>query len=363
MNSLTYLSHQFDVFASAKTPPSTPTSDHPSFIDDRRTSRSYKHVSDTPLQRVKTWSTRSFLFPPSSSSHTSLPPKRSFSSPADFFTLASLQRPLVSPASSTLSSSLDTRPAANLEAVIRRIFFIRILVLAWDTLCAAWTSVAGVGSVESRYKVALKIDAASGKEIHENEAAKENRELPPSVQSPFFPLTNRSHTDSTPPFETKPEPQSLSLHPLSSSTLGPTIIVQAADQSVGTSRSPTPILNARKTPFHLPKTLVLDLDETLIHSTSRPIFSSGNGGPGLLGLDTFGRRNKGAGHTVEVVLGGRSTLYHVYKRPFVDFFLRTVSFRVTNGRIPIFIHLGLGFGVVHPRHIHCFHAGICGPSH
>lgn len=28
---------------------------------------------------------------------------------------------------------------------------------------------------------------------------------------------------------------------------------------------------------------------------------------------------------VEVVLGGRSTLYHVYKRPFVDFFLRTVS--------------------------------------
>ncbi|PPQ85871.1 hypothetical protein CVT26_004001 [Gymnopilus dilepis] len=28
---------------------------------------------------------------------------------------------------------------------------------------------------------------------------------------------------------------------------------------------------------------------------------------------------------VEVVLGGRSTLYHVYKRPFVDYFLRTVS--------------------------------------
>lgn len=28
---------------------------------------------------------------------------------------------------------------------------------------------------------------------------------------------------------------------------------------------------------------------------------------------------------VEVVLGGRSTLYHVYKRPFVDFFLRKVS--------------------------------------
>ena len=38
----------------------------------------------------------------------------------------------------------------------------------------------------------------------------------------------------------------------------------------------------------------------------------------------FGGRNKGAGYTVEVVLGGRSTLYHVYKRPFVDYFLRKV---------------------------------------
>jgi len=28
---------------------------------------------------------------------------------------------------------------------------------------------------------------------------------------------------------------------------------------------------------------------------------------------------------VEVVLNGKSTLYHVYKRPFADFFLRTVS--------------------------------------
>ena len=84
-----------------------------------------------------------------------------------------------------------------------------------------------------------------------------------------------------------------------------------------------PPLPPKKTPFHLPKTLVLDLDETLIHSTSRPIpFNSS--GSGLLSLGSFGARNKAAGHMVEVVLGGRSTLYHVYKRPFVDFFLRTV---------------------------------------
>jgi len=48
------------------------------------------------------------------------------------------------------------------------------------------------------------------------------------------------------------------------------------------------------------------------------------GGTGLLGLGGFGRRGKG-GHMVEVVLGGRSTLYHVYKRPFVDYFLRKVA--------------------------------------
>jgi hypothetical protein len=94
------------------------------------------------------------------------------------------------------------------------------------------------------------------------------------------------------------------------------------------SRTPTPTYSPsaglpiapRKTPFHLPKTLVLDLDETLIHSTSRPLPAAG-----IRGL--FGSR-RAASHTVEVVLGGRSTLYHVYKRPFVDYFLRKV--RVAN---------------------------------
>jgi hypothetical protein len=50
----------------------------------------------------------------------------------------------------------------------------------------------------------------------------------------------------------------------------------------------------------------------------------GNSSTGIFGLGAF-NRNKGSGRMVEVVLGGHSTLYHVYKRPFVDFFLRTVS--------------------------------------
>jgi hypothetical protein len=52
------------------------------------------------------------------------------------------------------------------------------------------------------------------------------------------------------------------------------------------------------------KTLVLDLDETLIHSTSR------------------GSRNHD--HVIEVLVDKHVCLYYIYKRPFVDFFLRKV---------------------------------------
>ncbi|KAF9353384.1 Nuclear envelope morphology protein 1, partial [Mortierella sp. NVP85] len=53
------------------------------------------------------------------------------------------------------------------------------------------------------------------------------------------------------------------------------------------------------------KTLVLDLDETLIHATSR------------------GSRSQG--YMVEVLADGHSCLYYVYKRPHVDYFLQKVS--------------------------------------
>ncbi|KAF9990229.1 Nuclear envelope morphology protein 1 [Mortierella antarctica] len=53
------------------------------------------------------------------------------------------------------------------------------------------------------------------------------------------------------------------------------------------------------------KTLVLDLDETLIHSTSR------------------GSRSQG--YMVEVLVERHACLYYVYKRPHVDYFLKKVS--------------------------------------
>lgn len=66
---------------------------------------------------------------------------------------------------------------------------------------------------------------------------------------------------------------------------------------------PRPLLNKR----YSKKTLVLDLDETLIHSQSRGSKFS-------------------AGHMVEVKLQNQlATLYFVNKRPFCDEFLRSVS--------------------------------------
>lgn len=107
---------------------------------------------------------------------------------------------------------------------------------------------------------------------------------------------------------------------------------------------------------HTPKILVLDLDETLIHSTSRsPTWTAlraqhsraeaakhavSTGGSllgleglgGLLGLSSSSSSSSSSSqgrsvrpHMVEVVLGGRSVIYHVYKRPHVDYFLRKVS--------------------------------------
>ena len=140
-----------------------------------------------------------------------------------------------------------------------------------------------------------------------------------------------------------------------------TLLLRSSESSANTSRSPTPVLGARKTPFHLPKTLVLDLDETLIHSTSRPLSTFVSGGSGFFGLGSFSGRNKGASHMVEVVLGGRSTLYHVYKRPFVDFFLRTVCPGPFLRGIPA-KGTDPGFGMVHARHIYCIYARVCRPG-
>ena len=117
-------------------------------------------------------------------------------------------------------------------------------------------------------------------------------------------------------------------NPMSTSLLDPSVPAIPASQTI-TTTSPNSKIIRHQTPFHLQKTLILDLDETLIHSTSRPLSYSASSGGGLLGLSfgglLGGRGKRREGHTVEVVLRGRSTTYHVYKRPYVDHFLKKVK--------------------------------------
>ncbi|KAJ6515942.1 NLI interacting factor-like phosphatase-domain-containing protein [Mycena sanguinolenta] len=322
MNSLNYLSRQFDALASAKTPPSTPTDEHESYKFTR--SRRATGSESSSLPRVQTWSTKSFLLPAKAPPSDSKPrPKRSVSSPADFIALPSHQRPQPpSPASPAVSVSLEPPPGpvvTRFEAILHRTFIVRVLVLAWNTLRAAWASVAPRTLLRlGRRREPLVVAAAIEKDTTDDETSDEHSvSSSPSIStSPPHMFTAPPPTDAI-PYDPPPEP-SLPPRNLLSTT------AQGTDSVSTVSRSSTPIATTtRKTPFHLPKTLVLDLDETLIHSTSRPMHASSSS-TGFFGLGTF-NRNKGSGRMVEVVLGGHSTLYHVYKRPFVDFFLRTVS--------------------------------------
>lgn len=213
---------------------------------------------------------------------------------------------------------MHSKSRFRVRSALRRLFLVRAFVLVWNTLCATWTQLTP-GEIEGKAKEVL-VDEHLEKPLGEatDVLLPEPQPPLPSIPSPSSPdIPSHILQFAKPDIATLPTPPpspgpSLPPYPHSHRIL-PTTVTDTA------SRSPTPILTAtHKTPFHLPKTLVLDLDETLIHSTSKPIGHLSSSG--LLG---FGRRNKG--HTVEVVLGGRSTLYHVYKRPFVDYFLRKVS--------------------------------------
>lgn len=293
MNSLAYLTRQFDALASAKTPPSTPTADHPP----------KRNRSEPSFQRVSSWTATSLLFPQPS---TGVFQRRS-PSLSSFVSLHKVPPPLVLASAGPSDLRTQARSETNVRKILQRIFFIRVFSLVWERLQDAWLSL--------RRRRRLQHSSLDGRPEHVRKGDFEG-------EISFFHSAEfqRKAMQSSPPVDSKPLPPATI--PLPHNV---TLNLRSSESSASPSRSPTPVLAARKTPFHQPKTLVLDLDETLIHSTSRPMNSLASGRSGFFGLGSFGGRNKGASHMVEVVLGGRSTLYHVYKRPFVDFFLRTVS--------------------------------------
>ena len=315
MNSLTYISRKFDLLA-ARTPPNTPTAVFPD--DSPQRHRGAEHT---------TWSLRSLVAP-------TPPRRRSISSPA--------RVPLLRRRSS-VRSTVWSKPQSTGQGLFRRLFFIPLLEFVWHALCTAAASLRvddvwhgrrpslrvlrlrrksvaiGKGpSIDEREGMslpAIQVVLEQASSIPESAAKSPISAHPPS--SPLNPLpVSRISTDPPAPSATLSGRPSMACAP-------PQPTFAALMPTPPPSRTPTPTYSPnaglpiapRRTPFHLPKTLVLDLDETLIHSTSRPLPA-----PGIRGL--FGARR--AAHTVEVVMGGRSTLYHVYKRPFVDYFLRKV---------------------------------------
>jgi CTD nuclear envelope phosphatase 1 len=312
MNSLTYISRKFDLLA-ARTPPNTPTTQ---FTD-------HSAVRHPTAAEYTTWSLRSLVAP-------TPPRRRSLSSPA--------RVPLLRRRSS-IRSAIRAKPQSTGQGLFRRLFFIRLLEFVWHALCTAAASLR-VDDVWHGRRSSLRVLRLRRKSVaapaDEREgmpmpASQVGLEQPPSIpesaaKSPVLGHSPSSTVNPMPFFRisTDPPAPGATLSGRPSMPYAPSQPIFAALMPTPPpSRTPTPThapntglpITPRKTPFHLPKTLVLDLDETLIHSTSRPLPA-----PGIRGL--FGARR--AAHTVEVVLGGRSTLYHVYKRPFVDYFLRKV---------------------------------------
>lgn len=407
MNSLSFISRQFDVLASSSTtpctPPSTPTAERNLGGTDSDGEGGYSRRNGVapPLKRNRTWSARSFLIPSPAQTQQahmhrqlqnspSRTRKRSGSTPANAQFRMDASHPMLSPIeskedpsvshptpgpscsrrissianephSSVASSSTapvsaqSTKPFPKMHSstttALRRTYLVRMVLLVVHWLCTTWDDISRsfrptavhTQTIEEEPEVETSADEKDSDDDLTPGVCRAAKARSQSLSTPIQLVTRASY-----PQAKSKSPSPLSQHSVLAPALpivklfppdsSPIDIERPAllDAFASTRHSPsqhrsnslsvsTTGNNAPKTPFHRPKTLVLDLDETLIHSTTRPLYPPGGGGGllGLGGLVGYGHRGK-AGHMVEVVMNGRSTLYHVYKRPFVDYFLRKV---------------------------------------
>ena len=384
MNSLTYLSRQFDVLASARTPPSTPTSEKQHLLSLDGSDREGDAIPR--LKRTQTWNKSFAQGRPSSKEDEGQPAKRSFSLPS----FGPLRSPSKVHIVQVPPPTTPEQKKPQLPQRIRRLYLVRAFVVLWNTLCETWRYFVQNSIIRARTRSIAVGDVGRDKEsvgslgekpedsdedfdpivarakpkpeldLEISSASTSSTILQPeeNIISPIsIELSPSTITTTVLALSTRPKSSKLLPNPFASTVLTQTSRSSSPSPSISLPSTPPPHPHLRKTPFHLPKTLVLDLDETLIHSTSRPMTGHGTGGTGLLGLG--GRRNKGAGHMVEVILNGRSTLYHVYKRPFVDYFLRKV--RSWSFSISRLFSRWTGIGLVYPCNLYGFDAGIRRP--
>ncbi|CDH52382.1 nli interacting factor-like phosphatase [Lichtheimia corymbifera JMRC:FSU:9682] len=95
-----------------------------------------------------------------------------------------------------------------------------------------------------------------------------------------------------------------------------TATAAAAAAAVATDRKATPATVSAALQYYKGKTLILDLDETLVHSVRLGSYAATR----QQKVSASIKRKK-----IEVRDDKQSLLYEVYKRPHVDFFLKTIS--------------------------------------
>lgn len=328
MNSLSYLSRQFDAIvasssssaaSSSSNRPRSASSPGPSHSSPRRVSLpSLRSPRPSVRQSRRISATFRLLSAPASSTAPVPAPQ----SPTE-------QTPVGPPASSSQSpmspsTSQQVHPKSSPD-LISRLAFVRVLLALWTFVRNAWRSL----SIRARHPVP-EPEIEVGSEPVPQEVSKPEGGIDLDDDSGEEGIViRRNHKLSLfQHYQVQDlHPESL-LSPPSNISSDKLIRTPVKESSSPMRLTPTPPPISqhppRPTPFHSQKTLVLDLDETLIHSTSRPFTNFSHSPSSLFGLKAFRRGSLGNSHTVQVILGGKSTTYHVYKRPFVDYFLRKV---------------------------------------
>ena len=321
MNSLSYLSRQFDAIVaspSSSRRPRSASSPGPSQSSPRRTSLpSSLHPPRLPARQPRRISAAfGFLDSPVSSAvPIPTPQSPTEQTPAGPF-VPSSQSPM-SP-----STSQQIHPTSSPD-LVSQLAFVRVLLALWTLVRNAWRSL----SIRGRHSVPEPEIEVGSEQVPQDVVRSEGGVDLDDDSGEECIVIRRKHKLGL--------LQQYEIHEFHPESLSPRNVCndkfirtpeKECPSSMRLTPTPPPISQhpPRPTPFHYQKTLVLDLDETLIHSTSRPFANFSHSPSSLFGLKAFRRGSLGNSHTVEVVLGGKSTTYHVYKRPFVDYFLRKV---------------------------------------